>query len=72
MLLTYRDILIENRMDFTDVIKFFNGTRVIVSECAMKLDVILEMAERHQTDVLLDCARSQLRRLQDLLIKETK
>ncbi|CAJ0583161.1 unnamed protein product, partial [Mesorhabditis spiculigera] len=47
----YRDVIIENQMDFTDLIKFFN-----------------EMAERHDTNRILEGARAHLTALQQLVL----
>ncbi|CAJ0943055.1 unnamed protein product, partial [Mesorhabditis belari] len=47
----YREVIIDNNMDFTDLIKFFN-----------------EMAERHDTQRILEGARSHLTALQQLVL----
>uniref|UniRef100_A0A7M4EYW9 Small G protein signaling modulator 1 n=1 Tax=Crocodylus porosus TaxID=8502 RepID=A0A7M4EYW9_CROPO len=46
----YRDIILENNMDFTDIIKFFN-----------------EMAERHNTKMILKLARDLVYKVQTLI-----
>ncbi|XP_034483086.1 small G protein signaling modulator 2 [Drosophila innubila] len=50
LLETYRDIILSNSMDFTDVIKFFN-----------------EMAERHNTQSILQLSRSLVLQLQTII-----
>ncbi|XP_063219089.1 small G protein signaling modulator 2-like [Bacillus rossius redtenbacheri] len=47
---TYRDIILSNSMDFTDIIKFFN-----------------EMAERHDSTIILKLARDLVLQLQTLI-----
>ncbi|XP_023324524.1 small G protein signaling modulator 2 isoform X2 [Eurytemora carolleeae] len=47
---TYRDIILDRNMDFTDIIKFFN-----------------EMAERHQTDLVLAESKQLLNSLRNLV-----
>ncbi|XP_037936308.1 small G protein signaling modulator 2-like [Teleopsis dalmanni] len=50
LLETYRDIILSNSMDFTDVIKFFN-----------------EMAERHNSQSILQLSRSLVLQLQTII-----
>lgn len=39
----YRDIILENNMDFTDIIKFFNGkTRSETHKCSNIVETVLE------------------------------
>lgn len=63
---TYRDIIIDNDMDFTDIIKFFNGKfffgRSKVGTFYFRR--FLEMAERHEASNVVALARDLVRRLQ--------
>lgn len=77
LLETYRDIILLNSMDFTDVIKFFNG---IVHKNGNKefffftnfVLIVLcfyftEMAERHDTSSVLKLSRSLVLQLQTII-----
>ncbi|KAH8387140.1 hypothetical protein KR093_005048, partial [Drosophila rubida] len=70
LLETYRDIILSNSMDFTDVIKFFNGEFHFV-DCEVSIKPItnpfLEMAERHNAQAVLQLARSLVLQLQMII-----
>lgn len=70
LLENYRDIILSNSMDFTDIIKFFNGKySKVYSYCSSFnfYDLITEMAERHNVPQLLKTARSLALKLQTLI-----
>ena len=68
MMKSYRDIIVDNRMDFTDIIRFFNGLfflnnlSVLFNRC-----FLLEMAERHDAQEILRIARELVLELQKLI-----
>ena len=72
---TYRDIIIDNDMDFTDIIKFFNGLLFlalicIVIYCYMPAYIYIhlaEMAEKHEVKEILAFARNLVQQLKDLV-----
>ncbi|KAH8387141.1 hypothetical protein KR093_005049, partial [Drosophila rubida] len=70
LLETYRDIILSNSMDFTDVIKFFNGEFHFV-DCEVSIKPItnpfLEMAERHNAQSILQLSRSLVLQLQTII-----
>lgn len=68
LLETYRDIILSNGMDFTDIIKFFNGK--LLKECGKctKHDTFFpEMAERHDASAVLKLSRSLVHQLQTII-----
>lgn len=71
LLETYRDIILSNSMDFTDVIKFFNGGLVGISclliHCSNPLIRPPEMAERHNAQSILQLSRSLVLQLQTII-----
>lgn len=70
LLETYRDIIIVNGMDFTDVIKFFNGELFLGGEQELFLKFapfIPEMAERHKAGEVLALARNLVLQLQTII-----
>lgn len=69
LLETYRDIIIVNGMDFTDVIKFFNGKLVnqICFTASIKISCLSEMAERHKAKDVLSLARNLVLQLQTII-----
>lgn len=69
LVLLYRDIIISNSMDFTDIIKFFNGIR-LTSTLRRYVNRLAEMAENHDRTQLLMIARAQLHRLRTVVHDE--
>lgn len=70
LLETYREIILSNSMDFTDVIKFFNGLFVFIEfgfNFVKNFIVVSEMAERHNTSAVLKLARSLVLQLQTII-----
>lgn len=70
MLKSYRDIILDNRMDFTDIIRFFNGKwRGVFFWKRTKHFWLLisEMAERHDARDILRVARELVLELQHLI-----
>jgi hypothetical protein len=73
----YREIILANAMDFTDIIKFFNGNPINFLCSAIKnvtkavffcfFFFFLEMAERHDTKTILQLARDLVLQLQVLI-----
>ena len=71
----YRDIILANNMDFTEVIKFFNGTvQQILNYIifyhyvhSMFSHLIIEMAERHNAKAMLAIARGLVLQIQTLI-----
>ena len=68
----YRDIILDNNMDFTDIIKFFNGSYYSHyfqwnSSCLMVDICSTEMAEHHNANVILKLARDLVLQLQTLI-----
>lgn len=68
----YRDIILENNMDFTDIIKFFNGKRLKADALIQVTWLILmclltEMAERHNVPQVLMMARDLVHKVQTLI-----
>lgn len=79
----YRDIIIENNMDFTDTIKFFNGElmssrglsieatefpyQTLTPERDSNLSTVTEMAERHDAKRITALARECVVELQSLI-----
>lgn len=70
----YRDIILENNMDFTDIIKFFNGEILsndisLVQNPRRSKPVCLsaEMAERHDVPKVLVMARELVHKVQILI-----
>lgn len=70
LLENYRDIILSNSMDFTDIIKFFNGNGYerkynrIIKRLFL---FITEMAERHNVPQVLKTARNLALQLQTLI-----
>ena len=60
----YRDLLLANNMDFTDLIKFFNG---LLFWRFANINLHTEMAERHDVVELLHIARGHMKRLKQLV-----
>jgi len=67
MLKIYREIILDNHMDFTDIIRFFNGILKILSFFKIFLFCIVEMAERHDAREILHRARKLVLELQELI-----
>ena len=68
MLKSYRDIILDNRMDFTDIIRFFNGkSHSNLLHSASIFFSLLEMAERHDAREILRVARELVLELQKLI-----
>lgn len=74
----YRDIILENNMDFTDIIKFFNGKRLkahrgsgiqarVADISAVFFVFPTEMAERHNVPQVLMMARDLVLKVQTLI-----
>jgi hypothetical protein len=64
----YRDIIIDNNMDFTHIIKFFNGKLKLIMGINRNFIFFLqEMAEKHNTRQILSLARELVTQLQDLI-----
>ena len=66
MLKIYREIILDNRMDFTDIIRFFNGKFLSHSIFPSGIS-LLEMAERHDAREILRNARELVLQLQKLI-----
>ncbi len=66
MLKIYREIILDNRMDFTDIIRFFNGRVQILYFVFMNF-LFIEMAERHDALEILRVARELVLELQKLI-----
>lgn len=72
LLETYRDIILSNGMDFTDIIKFFNGkfrrkTKKNLLKHILFQSNLLEMAERHDAQAVLKLSRSLVHQLQTII-----
>jgi hypothetical protein len=67
MLKSYREIILDNRMDFTDIIRFFNGKQIEIDFFSIKILFSLEMAERHEAREILRIARELVLELQKLI-----
>lgn len=73
----YRDIILANAMDFTDIIKFFNGMTSELINWTVPINLLLlhadymlvisEMAERHDAKAMLRIARDLVLQLQTLI-----
>lgn len=69
----YRDVILENDMDFTDIIKFFNGqlasreTSNLNLPFSFPIMILTEMAERHDATAVLKIARSLVLQIQTLI-----
>jgi hypothetical protein len=71
MLKIYREIILDNRMDFTDIIRFFNGIFQIFEFWNYFL-LFIEMAERHDAREILRLARELVLELQKLIDNKWK
>lgn len=69
MMKSYRDIIVDNRMDFTDIIRFFNGMLFFprMRSSYFFCFIFLEMAERHDAQEILRIARELVLELQKLI-----
>lgn len=70
LLENYRDIILSNNMDFTDIIKFFNGNKSSTKSNSLLINdycLITEMAERHNVPQVLKTARNLALQLQTLI-----
>lgn len=68
----YRDIILENDMDFTDIIKFFNGEYSFLRESFdQNFFSPAEMAERHDAKALLKISRNLVLQIQTLIENNT-
>lgn len=79
----YRDIILENNMDFTDIIKFFNGKISLFFPTHFKSEYMMmqirclvskglhvpssEMAERHNVPQVLMMAQDLVHKVQTLI-----
>lgn len=70
LLETYRDIILSNGMDFTDIIKFFNGMfrplKIVFIQLIL-FSTFTEMAERHDAQAVLKLSRSLVHQLQTII-----
>lgn len=68
MMKSYREIILDNRMDFTDIIRFFNGS-YLSDFCSFVFEILylVEMAERHDAREILRIARELILELQKLI-----
>ena len=68
MMKSYREIILDNRMDFTDIIRFFNGS-YLSNNCSFSFEILclVEMAERHDAREILRISRELILELQKLI-----